>query len=316
MRQTLSKGVFAAAAATGILSLYGAPAFADAYAEGAATDSPGVASGNNVQVPVEVPVNVCGNTVGAVSVLNEASDNLCANTSHQAGPRSEHADYKAEDKSGPRSAQRSSAERSYGGHDGHGGGGAYAEGVAKDSPGVASGNLVQVPVHAPVNVCGNNVDVIGAFNEASDNDCRNTSHGGRGGGAYAEGVAKGSPGVLSGNLVQVPLGLPLNVCGNNVGLIGLFNEASDNDCRNEQGRSPEPEHRTERETPSTPPTRTHTPPPTHVVDTPPQDVEEPGAPPHLAETGSDGMLAASAAGATLLVGGALLYRRGRVALRR
>ncbi|MBL3666400.1 DUF320 domain-containing protein [Streptomyces sp. M2CJ-2] len=300
--------MFAAAAATGILSLYGAPAFADAHAEGAVTDSPGVASGNNVQVPVEVPVNVCGNTVGAVSVFNEASNNLCANTSHEAGPLSG----PVEDRSGPRSAQRSSAERSYGGSDA---GGARAEGVAKDSPGVASGNLVQVPVHAPVKVCGNNVDVIGAFNEASDNDCRNTSHGGSGGdGAYAEGVAKDSPGVASGNLVQVPLGLPLNVCGNNVGLVGLFNEASDSDCRNEQSRSPEPE--TETETPSTPPTRTDTQPPAQVVDTPPQDVEEPGAPPHLAETGSDGMLVASAAGATLLVGGALLYRRGRVALRR
>ncbi|MGP3735813.1 chaplin family protein [Streptomyces sp. GDS52] len=303
MRQTLSKGVFAAAAATGILSLYGAPAFADAHAEGAATDSPGALSGNSVQAPVEVPVNVCGNTVGVVSAFNEASDNLCANTSHASEPTSA---TKAEDKSG----SLSSAERSYDGH----GGGAHAEGVAKGSPGVASGNLVQAPVHAPVNVCGNNVDVIGAFNEASDNDCRTTSHGGSGGGgAQAEGVATDSPGVASGNLIQVPLGLPLNVCGNNVNLVGLFNEASDNDCRTEQSQVPETE--TETETPSTPPTSTDTPPPAQVVDTPPQDVEEPGAPPHLAETGSEGMLAASAAGATLLVGGALLYRRSRAALR-
>ncbi|MGW5213302.1 chaplin [Streptomyces sp. NPDC004051] len=306
MRQTLSKGVFAAAAATGILSLYGAPAFADAHAEGAATDSPGVLSGNSVQAPVEVPVNVCGNTVGVVSVLNEASGNMCANTSHTSEPTSA---TKAEDKSG----NLSSAERSSDGH----GGGAHAAGVAKDSPGVASGNLVQAPVHAPVNVCGNNVDVIGAFNEASDNDCRNTSHGGPGsGGAHADGVATDSPGVLSGNLIQVPLGLPLNVCGNNVNLVGLFNGTSDNDCRNEQGGSTETETEieTETETPSTPPTRTDTRPPAQAVDTP-QDVAEPGAPPHLAETGSEGMLAASAAGATLLLGGALLYRRGRAAQR-
>ncbi|MFD6326148.1 chaplin [Streptomyces sp. NPDC058442] len=305
MRQTLSKGVFAAAAATGILSLYGAPAFADAHAEGAVTDSPGVLSGNSVQAPVEVPVNVCGNTVGVVSAFNEASDSLCANTSQQAGPQSESAEAEA------RSGTRTSAERSYDGH----GGGAHAEGVTKGSPGVASGNLVQAPVHAPVNVCGNNVDVIGAFNEASDNDCSTTSHGGGGGGAQAEGVATDSSGVASGNLIQVPLGLPLNVCGNSVNLVGLFNGTSDSDCRNEQGPAPETETETERETPATPPTRTHTPPPAQVVDTPPQEVEEPGAPPHLAETGSEGMLAASAAGATLLVGGALLYRRSRAALR-
>ncbi|MGJ3559587.1 chaplin [Streptomyces sp. INA 01156] len=206
---------------------------------------------------------------------------------------------------------RTSAERSYDGH----GGGAHAEGVAKGSPGVASGNLVQAPVHAPVNVCGNNVDVIGAFNEASDNDCRTTSHDGRGGGgAHAEGVATDSPGVASGNLIQVPLGLPLNVCGNNVNLVGLFNETSDSDCRNEQGPAPSPRPRPSGRRLRRRP-RVRTPPPAQVVDTPPQDVEEPGAPPHLAETGSEGMLAASAAGATLLVGGALLYRRSRAALR-
>ncbi|MEV4449485.1 LPXTG cell wall anchor domain-containing protein [Streptomyces mirabilis] len=39
-------------------------------------------------------------------------------------------------------------------------------------------------------------------------------------------------------------------------------------------------------------------------------------PPTLAHTGSENVLGASAAGAALLVGGAVLYRRGRVASRR
>ncbi|MFD9410372.1 chaplin [Streptomyces sp. NPDC059989] len=43
-------------------------------------------------------------------------------------------------------------------------GGASAEGVAQNSPGVASGNLVQVPVHVPVNAVGNSVNVIGLLN--------------------------------------------------------------------------------------------------------------------------------------------------------
>nr|WP_269144800.1 LPXTG cell wall anchor domain-containing protein [Streptomyces luteolifulvus] len=38
--------------------------------------------------------------------------------------------------------------------------------------------------------------------------------------------------------------------------------------------------------------------------------------PTLAHTGSEDMVAASAAGAALLLGGAILYRRGRVAARR
>ncbi|MCD9900236.1 chaplin [Streptomyces sp. MT29] len=47
--------------------------------------------------------------------------------------------------------------------------GADAHGVAVGSPGVASGNLVQVPVHVPVNVVGNTVNVIGLLNPAFGN---------------------------------------------------------------------------------------------------------------------------------------------------
>ncbi|WUQ32498.1 chaplin [Streptomyces sp. NBC_00239] len=55
----------------------------------------------------------------------------------------------------------------------HGGSGASAEGVAAGSPGVLSGNLLQVPVHIPVNVCGNTVNVIGFLNPAFGNTCVN-----------------------------------------------------------------------------------------------------------------------------------------------
>ncbi|MFC8434605.1 chaplin [Streptomyces sp. NPDC057253] len=56
-----------------------APAFADAGAEGAAIGSPGVLSGNVVQVPVHVPINVCGNTVNVIALLNPALGNSCSN---------------------------------------------------------------------------------------------------------------------------------------------------------------------------------------------------------------------------------------------
>ncbi|MYU65266.1 chaplin family protein, partial [Streptomyces sp. SID69] len=41
-----------------------------------------------------------------------------------------------------------------------------ADGVAANSPGVISGNVIQVPVHIPVNVCGDSIDVIGLLNPA------------------------------------------------------------------------------------------------------------------------------------------------------
>lgn len=48
-------------------------------------------------------------------------------------------------------------------------GGAHASGKAIGSPGVVSGNLVQAPVHVPVNAVGNSVNVIGVLNPAFGN---------------------------------------------------------------------------------------------------------------------------------------------------
>ncbi|MFF1697533.1 chaplin [Streptomyces sp. NPDC058257] len=52
--------------------------------------------------------------------------------------------------------------------------GAHADGKAVKSPGVGSGNLVQAPVHIPVNAVGNTVSVIGALNPAFANAGLNT----------------------------------------------------------------------------------------------------------------------------------------------
>ncbi|MCK1823542.1 chaplin [Streptomyces sp. XM83C] len=63
-----------------VLALGGAaPAFADSGAEGVAAGSPGVLSGNVVQVPIHIPVNVCGNSLGVIAALNPALGNACAN---------------------------------------------------------------------------------------------------------------------------------------------------------------------------------------------------------------------------------------------
>ncbi|MFG2906452.1 chaplin [Kitasatospora sp. NPDC048286] len=74
------KKIAAVTAATGGLVL-AAAGVASAYAgaEGVAAGSPGVLSGNQVQVPVHIPVNVCGNTISVVGVLNPAFGNHCAN---------------------------------------------------------------------------------------------------------------------------------------------------------------------------------------------------------------------------------------------
>nr|WSW70161.1 chaplin ChpH [Streptomyces sp. NBC_00995] len=74
------KKIVAAAAVTGGLVLAGAGmAVADSGAQGAAIGSPGVLSGNVVQVPIHVPVNVCGNTISVIGLLNPAFGNTCVN---------------------------------------------------------------------------------------------------------------------------------------------------------------------------------------------------------------------------------------------
>ncbi|MFJ6567378.1 chaplin ChpE [Streptomyces sp. NPDC091292] len=47
--------------------------------------------------------------------------------------------------------------------------GAHAGGQAVHSPGVGSGNLIQAPIHIPVNAVGNTVNVIGVLNPAFGN---------------------------------------------------------------------------------------------------------------------------------------------------
>ncbi|MEU3184406.1 chaplin [Streptomyces sp. NPDC006923] len=57
-----------------------APAVADAGAKGAAIGSPGVLSGNVLQYPVSIPVNVCGNSLNTTALLNPAFGNVCFNS--------------------------------------------------------------------------------------------------------------------------------------------------------------------------------------------------------------------------------------------
>ncbi|MET7618283.1 chaplin [Streptomyces sp. NPDC005408] len=72
----------AVVAGTGAILAGGAGlAAADAGAHGVAAHSPGVGSGNAVQVPIHIPVNVCGNTVNVIALLNPAFGNQCVNAS-------------------------------------------------------------------------------------------------------------------------------------------------------------------------------------------------------------------------------------------
>lgn len=211
---------------------------------------------------------------------------------------------------------------------------AAAEGDATGSPGVLSGNSVQVPVHVPVNVCGNTISVVGLLNPALGNTCANTSSSGAsdisaartgsarparhagasadesaasraagsrsGGGAHAAGATRDSAGVLAGNGLRLPLDLPLNLSGNSVNAVGIGNASSGNTAVNGG-------------TPPAPPA--HLPIPAPPASAPAQvspAEDTPGAP-ELAHTGAGGVGPAAAGSVALLLGGTVLYRRARAA---
>ncbi|MFF2126173.1 chaplin [Streptomyces olivochromogenes] len=232
MKRVTRNGLIAAAAASGAAMAVTMPAHADASADGGTAASPGLISGNTLQLPVHVPVNVCGNTVNVAGLLNPAAGNGCANVSRGGGP-------------------------GVGGRS-HGRSGEGAGGVARG----------------------------GAVTR---------------GGAAAVGSGKDSPGVLSGNGLQLPVHLPVNVSGNSVNVVGLGNASVGNTSTNTSGDHPQPVR--------TAP-RPHTTPRAQVPQgTPYQAPPRPMA--SLAHTGADQTMPAVAASAALLLGGAVLYRRFR-----
>ncbi|MFD5026716.1 chaplin [Streptomyces sp. NPDC058373] len=246
MRQVMRKGLITVAAATGVIAVTGGYAQADAGAGSAATNSPGVLSGNSVSVPVHVPVNACGNSVDVVGLLNPAFGNNCAN-------------------------------------------GAGSQAGAEER----------------------------AVQPASDGSTRAADAGDSPSGATAEGVAAGSPGILSGNVVQAPVDVPVNVCGNTVSVVGLLNPAFGNNCANAAPEKPQeppvtPEEPQEPEEPPVTPEEPEEPPVT--PEKPQEPPVTPDEPEELAETGSSAPLGlGGAAAAGMLLGGAVLYRKSRQA---
>ncbi|MFI1727606.1 chaplin [Streptomyces sp. NPDC020489] len=269
MRQTLSRGMVAAAAATSILSLCGSsPAFADSDADGGAKGSPGVLSGNSVQAPIDVPVNACGNSVDPVGALNPTFGNSCA---HDSGS--------------PRSGA------SYGDDSGHGGGSHGSSG------------------HGAHHACGSMTDVGGSYGD----DCGTGGHEESPGYGDTPTPTPTTPGPTPTK--PTPTHTPPN---------GGEHTPTPTPTPTPPGggdHTPTPTHTPPGGGEHTPtPSPTHTPPgggehtptptPTSSVSTPPPGPH--GPPPQLPETGSGETMAAAAIGsAVMITAGAVLYRRGR-----
>ncbi|MFJ6128732.1 chaplin [Streptomyces griseoviridis] len=285
MRQTLGKGMVAAAAASSILSLYGSPAFADTHAGAVATGSPGVLSGNSVAVPVDVPVNACGNTVDGAAALNPAFGNKCVNAS---SPRPHHHRV-------PGLPHGHGHGYGYGDESGYGYGDESGYGYGEDSGYGSSGYGEDTPPPRVPPQGGHHTPPGGGHHTPPGGGHHTPPGGGHhtppGGGHHTPPPHGGHHTPPGGGHHTPPGG------GHHTPPGGGHH-------------TPPPgggEH-----TPPPPSGGHHTPPPSSGRHTPP--VAAPG--PELAHTGSGGMLAAGGASAVLIGAGALLYRRGRTGVQR
>lgn len=250
MNRVARKGLVTAMVAGGVLASAGY-AQADSAADGETAGSPGVLSGNSIQAPIDIPVNVCGNTINVIGLLNPAMGNHCANTSATSAP----AVHTLPAPVGPVTSTGARPAR-------HAGTAAVETGPQAGSSGT-------------------------------------------GGGAHAASGTTGSPGVLSGNSLALPIDLPVNVSGNSVNVVGIGNPSFGNTAVN--GEAPQPD-------PTTPPPPAHqpVPAPPNAVAPPTAVSSEAQAPgPALAHTGADGLGWTAAGSVGLLLGGAVLYRKFR-----
>ncbi|WP_159945080.1 MULTISPECIES: chaplin family protein [unclassified Nocardiopsis] len=149
---------------------------------GTTTDgSGGVASGNQIVVPVDAAIDACGNSA-SVGGVSEAE---CVEVVEA---------LEEESADGPRT-------------------------TTDGSGGVASGNQIVVPVDAAINICGNSIAVLGASSAKCTTiiNIIQASPENEGGGTSTS----GSGGIGSGNQVVVPVDAAVNICGNAVSVLGL-----------------------------------------------------------------------------------------------
>ncbi|MGW2377534.1 MULTISPECIES: chaplin [Kitasatospora] len=76
IRTTLAATALAAVA---VLAGAGTASAGSATANGIATNSPGVFSGNQIQIPINFETNICGNTMNVFGLLNPTVGNVCIN---------------------------------------------------------------------------------------------------------------------------------------------------------------------------------------------------------------------------------------------
>ncbi|MDA2809573.1 chaplin [Nocardiopsis sp. RSe5-2] len=149
---------------------------------GPTTDgSGGVASGNQINIPVDAALDICGNSA-AIGGVSKAD---CTKVVERLADES-----------------------------GGGSGGPTTDG----SGGVASGNQINIPVDAAITVCGNSVAVLGTSKAECTTVVNVITTSPENEEAPQ---TDGSGGVGSGNQINIPVDAAVEICGNAVSVLGV-----------------------------------------------------------------------------------------------
>ncbi len=184
------RGLALAAATSGLLLGTAGIAAADATATGDTAHSGGAVSGNVVTAPVAVPVNFCGDQVMVAALKNTDAGQMCEIGSGE---------------------------------------GALAEGSTRHSGGLGSGNVVNGALAVPVNACGNQAG-LGVVKDRDGWSTCTIGTGDSGPGASAMGSSEHSGGLLSGNVINLAASVPVNLCGNQVGVLAVGDKLHGQTC--------------------------------------------------------------------------------------
>jgi hypothetical protein len=185
--QGIAKRVLALAAATsGLVLVTAGAAAADAAVSGSANDSGGLGSGNTANLAGSLPAEACGNQALLIALKDTDAPQMCA-------------------------IRNSSS--------------ATAAGSSNFSPGFVSGDVTDVAVSAPVETCGDQADVIADRDSVGSSKC---SEAGGSASAVVRGASDG--GVLSGNVTDVAVSAPVEVCGDQVDAIAFGDTVAGSEC--------------------------------------------------------------------------------------
>lgn len=196
MKTWVRRSLNAGALTAGALLVSGAAAQASPVMT--TTDNAGLLNGTQALIPVQVPISVCGN---AVAVAGAA---------------------KAECEGG---ATALSPEWLFG---------TESTMTSQDNVGLLNGTQAAVPVQVPIDVCGNAVAVLGAAAASCDGGATagpELPDPGYGYDTFQVDLAEATTeatmkstsnnGVLNGTQVLAPIQVPIDICGNAVGVLGV-----------------------------------------------------------------------------------------------